>query len=359
MYEYWIKHWNGWVVMAAALAAAMCGHYFIYRIGQRWTDRTKTIFDDSVVRHSRKPMALLLPVVTARILFPTLAMPENLLGVIVHLVNLLLIASVAWLIIGLSNILDDVINDRFHLDMADNLVARQVHTQMKVIRRTVVIIVFIIAASAMLMTFPNIRQLGASLLASAGIAGLVLGMAARPALANLIAGVQIALTQPIRIDDVVIVEGEWGWIEQICTTYVVVRIWDLRRLILPLSYFNEQPFQNWTRESADILGTVSIYTDYTVLVEEIRAALDRILDGNELWDGKVKSVQVVGASEHTMEVRALISASNSGNAWNLRCQVRERLIEFLQQNYPEALPKSRVALEPHPTEKVTSQAAQS
>ena len=191
------------------------------------------------------------------------------------------------------------------------------------------------------MTFPSLRAVGFSLFASAGAAGLIVGLAARPTLSNLIAGLQIALTDPIRIDDVVIVEGEWGWIEEINTTYVVVRIWDLRRLVVPLTHFIEKPFQNWTRRSADILGTVFFYADYTVPVDEIRAELRRIVEGSELWDGEVCGLQVTNATERTVELRALVSAATSPEAWDLRCMVRERMIEFLMRHYPESLPRVR------------------
>jgi small-conductance mechanosensitive channel len=195
------------------------------------------------------------------------------------------------------------------------------------------------------MSFPSIRQIGASLLASAGLAGLVIGLAARPVIANLLAGIQLALSGPMRLDDVVIIEGEWGRIEEITTTYIVVRIWDLRRLVVPLSYFIEKPFQNWTRSSSDLLGTVFLYTDYTVPVDEVRKELLRILDGAELWDRKVANLQVTDAKERTLELRALMSASDSGKAWDLRCQVREALVGFLQRNYPQSLPKVRAEVE--------------
>jgi hypothetical protein len=197
----------------------------------------------------------------------------------------------------------------------------------------------------MLVTFPSIREIGTSLLASAGLAGLVVGLAARPTLANLLAGLQIALTEPIRLDDVVIVEGEWGKVEEITTTYVVVRIWDLRRLIVPLSQFIEKPFQNWTRQTADLLGTVFVYTDYSVSVDAVRQKLLEILQLSGMWDGKVWGLQVTNATDHTMELRALMSAPDSSRAWDLRCHVREKLIEHLQNRYPQSLPQTRVHLQ--------------
>jgi small-conductance mechanosensitive channel len=194
------------------------------------------------------------------------------------------------------------------------------------------------------MTFSKVRQLGTSILASAGIVGIIVGIAAQRSIATLLAGFQIAITQPIRLDDVVIVENEWGRIEEITLTYVVVRIWDLRRLVVPITYFLEKPFQNWTRVSADLLGTVFIYVDYTVPVQAVREKLRGILEHSTQWDGQVCVLQVTNTTEHTVELRALMSAVDSSSAWELRCHVREKLVEFIQKNYPESLPKLRTDL---------------
>ena len=209
----------------------------------------------------------------------------------------------------------------------------------------VVVIVVLVAVASMLMVFDKVRQLGVSLLASAGVVGIILGFAAQKSIATLFAGIQIAITQPIRLDDVVIVEGEWGWIEEITLTYVVVKIWDLRRLIVPVTYFLDSPFQNWTRTSADILGTVFIYADYTVPIDKLRDELKRILDASPLWDKKAWCMQVTNAKEQTLELRALMSARNSPKAWDLRCEVREKLVEFVKANYPDKLPRVRVEME--------------
>jgi small-conductance mechanosensitive channel len=208
----------------------------------------------------------------------------------------------------------------------------------------VIVVVGLLTLAAILMTFEKVRYLGTSILASAGIAGLIVGFAAQRSIATLLAGIQIAITQPIRIDDVVIVENEWGRIEEITLTYVVVRIWDLRRLILPITYFLEKPFQNWTRVSADILGTIFLYVDYTVPVEAVRAEFRRILEKSGKWDGRVSVLQVTNTTERTVELRALVSATDSSSAWELRCHVREKLIEFLQKNYPHALPRLRAEI---------------
>jgi small-conductance mechanosensitive channel len=258
-----------------------------------------------------------------------------------------------WLSVALTRVFQDVVGWRFSMQSSDNLMARKIQTQFQVLRRILVATIYVVGFGIMLMTFPVIRTLGTGLFASAGLAGLVAGMAARPALANLLAGMQIALTEPIRLEDAVIVEGEWGWIEEITTTYVVVRIWDLRRLIVPLSYFIEHPFQNWTRQTAELLGTVMLYVDYSVPVDEVRRELKRILDSTDLWTGKAWALQVTDAREHTVELRALMSAENSGKTFDLRCLVRERLIAFLQQRYPGSLPRVRTDVEKVP-EKLTA-----
>jgi small-conductance mechanosensitive channel len=217
-----------------------------------------------------------------------------------------------------------------------------------VLKKVAQTVIAIFALASMLMVFESVRQFGASILASAGIAGIVVGLAAQRSIATLLAGFQIALTQPIRVDDVVIVENEWGRIEDITLTYVVVRVWDLRRLIVPITYFIEQPFQNWTRASAEILGTVFLHVDYSVPVDALRDELTRILRASPLWDGNVNVLQVTGAKEHTLEVRALASAADASKAWDLRCDVREKLVRFVQERYPDSLPKLRASFERRP-----------
>jgi small-conductance mechanosensitive channel len=259
-----------------------------------------------------------------------------------HVISIGAIASATWLLIALVGVFERTIRARHRVDVADNLAARRIHTQVSVLARTVMVFILLVGVAAALMTFPRIRELGASLLVSAGFAGLVIGLAARPVLENLIAGVQLAFTQPIRLDDVVIVDGEWGRIEEITTTYVVVRIWDERRLVVPFSKFTTEAFQNWTRRTSDILGTVFIHADYRVDVDEVRRALERIVEDCEHWDRKVCNVQVTDATERTVQLRALVSAAGSGAAWNLRVFVRERLLAYLQDEHPEWLPRTRV-----------------
>ncbi|MEM7623528.1 MAG: mechanosensitive ion channel family protein [Planctomycetota bacterium] len=254
------------------------------------------------------------------------------------------IASViagTWIVIAVIAGADDMILARYRIDVRDNLKARRMHTQVAVISRTLMIVVGVVGGAIALMSFDSVERLGASLLASAGIAGIVVGFAARPVLGNIIAGIQIALTQPIRIDDAVVIENEWGWIEEITTTYVVVRIWDQRRLIVPFSKIIEEPFENWTRSSSEILGSVTLYVDYACPVDAVRNELDRILDGHPKWDGRAKVLQTIDATERTMVLRALVTAEDSPTAWELRCDVRERLLGFLQREHPYALPRER------------------
>jgi small-conductance mechanosensitive channel len=355
-----LLHWQSWMWSSAALLIAVGLSFVVHRVlfslAKRIADRTHSVVDQSLVRHGREPAKLILPLLAIVVALPLLPIPRDLAQTLQRVVGLGVIAAAAWIIIVLADVFTDLASARYRIDVRDNLAARRVQTQIRVVRRIFIIVVLIFTFSIMLMTFPAIRQFGASLLASAGLAGLVIGMAMKPTISSLIAGLQIAMTEPIRIDDVVIVEGEWGWIEEIATTYVVVRIWDLRRLVVPLSYFIEHPFQNWTRQTADLLGTVFVYADYTVPVEEARQALHRILESTDLWDGKVWGLQVTNASEHTMELRALMSASDSSRAWDLRCYVREKLIGFLQERYPESLPKTRAELHSLPLKREESSA---
>jgi small-conductance mechanosensitive channel len=230
---------------------------------------------------------------------------------------------------------------RFKLDTEDNLLARTHVTQSRIMERIGRVLIIGLTIAAMLMTFPAVQQYGVSLMASAGVAGIVLGLALQPVLKNVFAGIQLAITQPIRIDDALIVEGEWGNVEEITSTYVVVKLWDWRRMILPLSYFIEQPFQNWTREGAALIGTVMLYLDYSVPVSVIRRKVEEIVNASKLWDKRVVAVQVTDFRESTMEIRILASANTAPKTFDLRCEVREKLIDFIQREYPHSLPRVR------------------
>ncbi len=338
------------LIIAVAAAVGALLHAVLYTLGRRLALRGEGEIGDWFVAYSRRPAALILPLITIHLVFPVVTpyLHPTVFLALRHALALGLIAGVAWLIISMSRIIDDVLGLRYRLDVSDNLEARRVHTQARVLRRTLAVLIVIVTIGVMLMTFPQVRELGASVLASAGLAGIVVGFAARPVLQNLIAGVQIAIAQPIRIDDVVIVEGEWGRIEEITATYVVVKIWDQRRLIVPLNHFIEHPFQNWTRTDAEILGTVYLYVDYTVPVEAVRQELHRLLQASEKWDGRAWGLVVTDATDRALQLRALMSAADASAAWDLRCEVRERLIEYVQEHHPGGLPRIRAEMEATP-----------
>lgn len=341
----WFASLGAWglpaVVLAAAAVWGVLLHWGAFFVLRRIAARTENEVDDLLVARYRKPAMLILPLLMISAALPGLDISSDASAVLGRIVTVGLIAGLGWLVIAGLNVGAGLITARYDLTQADNLAARRIHTQVNVIRRVCIVVVVFLAGAGMLMTFPSLRNVGISLFASAGVAGLVVGLAARPTLSNLIAGLQIALTDPIRLDDVVIVEGEWGRVEEITTTYVVVRVWDMRRLIVPLTHFIEKPFQNWTRQTAEILGTVYLHADYTVPVEEVRQELHRVLASTALWDGKVWGLVVTNATDRTVELRALMSAPDSSSAWDLRCLVRERLIAFLQERYPGSLPRTR------------------
>lgn len=259
--------------------------------------------------------------------------------------DIFLILAFTWTLILLIKVLKVFILDKYDMHQEDNLRSRKVHTQIRILERVLIFIIILFSVGMILLSFDGIRKIGIGLFTSAGLAGIVIGLSAQKVVGALLAGIQIAISQPFRLDDAVVVENEWGWIEEINLTYIVVRLWDKRRLVLPTTYFLEKPFQNWTRTSADIIGSVFIYTDYTVPFDALREELTRQLQATHLWDEKVNVLQVTDAKPNSVEIRILVSARNSPTAWDLRVHIREKMIEFLQKNYPEALPRTRVLLE--------------
>jgi small-conductance mechanosensitive channel len=274
--------------------------------------------------------------------------PDEMLGTVQKTGEVLLVVSFSWGAIAFLKLAKKQLMRKHDLTIADNLRSRKLFTQYNILEKIIVFIIIMISTGFILMLFDGVRNIGVSIFASAGVAGLIIGFSAQKALGTILAGLQIAITQPIRMDDVVIVENEWGWIEEINLTYVVVRIWDKRRLVVPSTYFLDKPFQNWTRTSADILGTVFIYTDYTMPIEPLRKELTRLLESSPLWDGNVNVLQVTDAKENTLEIRALMSAETSPIAWDLRVFIREKLIGFIQREYPQCLPRTRVKMEELP-----------
>ncbi len=260
-------------------------------------------------------------------------------------VRFLAISAIGWAATSLTDLALKRRMSRLQIDVADNLGARKSATRLDVMRRVIIVVGAIATLACALVVVPWAKQLGVSLLASAGIIGIAVGLAARPVLSNLIAGIQIAFTQPIRIEDAVVLENEWGWIEEIDLFYVVVRIWDRRRLIVPLTYFIEKPFQNWTRKSGTIIGSVYWWLDYRAPVAKMRDKLEEIVNSTELWDGEVVNLQVSETDKTTIQVRALATASTSPRAWDLRCYIREQMINWLSAEHPEAFPRFRATTE--------------
>jgi small-conductance mechanosensitive channel len=302
----------------------------------------------SILSRLGKPFSYFLPLLALNFLLPLMKMRPRLGAFVDRSVDILLTIAFANVLIAVVKVFEDYVYHSFDIQKADNLKERKIRTQLQFIRQLAIGLIVILAACFILLSFNNLRKLGAGLLTGVGVGGIIIGFAAQKSLGNLLAGFQIAFTQPIRIDDVLVVEGEWGRVEEITLTYVVLNIWDQRRLILPINYFVEKPFQNWTRNTADILGTVFLYLDYSVSLDGLREELNRLLDNDPLWDRRVRVMQVTNTTERTIEVRALMSASSSGNAFDLRCNVREGLIKFLQRNYPTAFPVDRVLLRRSP-----------
>ncbi|WP_348267587.1 mechanosensitive ion channel [Edaphobacter paludis] len=331
----------------AALVLANLVHYVVFRILKR-KEVQMSGMGWGLQQHLGHPARAIFFLTCLLLALPLVPLPRDLEQIIHQGFIMAMVAALGWFVVGCIYVLQTILLRKYDLSAADNVRARRIHTQFQVFRRMLITFVIVIDIGALLWTFndPRIWHYGSGLLASAGIATLVLATAAKSTASNFLAGIQIALTEPIRIDDVVVVAGEWGKIEEITSAYVVVRIWDLRRLIVPLTYFIENSFANWTRESADILGTAFLYVDYSIPVEELRAQLDLIVHPSPLWDKKVCGLQVTNLSEHTMEIRCLMSSSNSSASFDLRCLVREKMTAWIQQNYPNAFPTTRFAALP-------------
>ncbi|HXS74219.1 MAG TPA: mechanosensitive ion channel domain-containing protein [Rhodanobacteraceae bacterium] len=336
-----------WTRLAVIAVIALVAAVAVFR-ALRFAARRLLSKDDLlavVLLRCERPFELVLPLLALQfaLLDAASSMPQGAwLHALRHAVAIALIVALTWLGVRAISGIERAVALRHPSDIEDNLRARSVQTQARVLSRTAMFLFGLLGIATVLMTFPSVRELGASLLASAGVAGIVIGLAARPVLSNLLAGLQLALAQPIRLDDVVIVENEWGRVEEITGTYVVVRIWDERRLVVPLQWFIENPFQNWTRRSSQLIGTVFLWVDYALPLVPLREELERITHAAPEWDGRTCLLQVTDADSHAMQVRVLVSSRDSGRSWDLRCKIREGLIDFLQRDYPQFLPKLRV-----------------
>lgn len=337
----WMPDWATSLLLLIALPVlANLLHRFLFRQVTHWVADMDLLWRALVAR-TEGPTRLAFLIAGVSLAASIAPLPVRWAEIVRQVLSVGFIALLGWMALTAFHVWTVVYLRRYKLDATDNLLARKHVTQTRMLQRVVNVMIVVITASTALMTFDSVRQYGVSLLASAGAAGLIVGLALQPVLKNLIAGIQLAITQPIRIDDALIVEGEWGNVEEITSTYVVVRLWDWRRMILPLSYFIEHPFQNWTRENANLIGTVMLYLDHTAPVAEIRRKTEEILAQSPLWDKRVVAVQVTDFRQTTMEVRILASAGSAPQAFDLRCDIREQIITFLQQEHPHALPRFR------------------
>jgi small-conductance mechanosensitive channel len=300
--------------------------------------------DDLFVPLAGKSLRVIVPVVGIIFTLPLLGLPAEYAGILAKGTSILLIVAVALIVSQAVNIGEKAVLTKFDIKAADNLRARKVYTQVHVISKTLYVITGLFAVASVLMLFEEVRRFGTSLLASAGVVGIIIGFAAQKTISNLFAGFQIAMTQPVRLDDVVVVEGEWGRVEEITLTYVIVHIWDDRRLVVPLSHFIEKPFQNWTRTSADLTGSVFVWVDYSLPLDEIRKALKEIIETNPLWDKRFWNLQVTDTTERTMQIRVLATSADSSKSWDLRCDIREKLIAYIQKHHPQSLPRLRTEI---------------
>jgi small-conductance mechanosensitive channel len=337
-----------WIIGLGLVAGAILLALSLYRLATWLLNRTfgtRLPLLSVFIERTSGPAQLALCLAAVALVLPLAPLDDAFRTPLTRLFVVAFIALIGWISIRIVDMSAARYLQNFR-DVTENFVARKHVTQVRVFKRVTDIIIMIITVSTALMTFDSVRQYGVSLFASAGAAGIIVGLAARPLLSNLIAGLQIAITQPIRIEDAVIIENEWGWVEDIAATYVVIRLWDWRRMVVPLSYFIEKPFQNWTRDTASLIGVIALHVDYRADVPRIRRWLEGAVKDSKLWDGAVVNLQVIDADQRTIELRALVSARNAPQSWDLRCEMREKLIAFIRDEMPEALPRERAILIP-------------
>jgi small-conductance mechanosensitive channel len=333
--------WNLTITVMAVLVGLII-KVIVTRLFRLYAKKeTSYSFFRSVIVNLGRAITYFIPLFLLNLFVPFMRMDNIYIAPLDKTIEILLTISFAGILVRSIRILEDYVYHTYDLNKVDNLKERKIRTQIQFMRKLLVAIIVFVTIAIILLSFESMRKIGTGLLTGVGIGGIIVGFAAQSSLGNLLAGFQIAFTQPIRIDDVLVVEGEWGRVEEITLTYVVLKIWDERRLILPINYFIQKPFQNWTRTSADILGTVFLYMDHTIPVDEIRNEFEKLIATTPLWDKRVKVVQVTDVKEHTIEIRVLMSARTSSEAFDLRCYIRENLITYIQRNYPHSLPKTR------------------
>ena len=338
--------WNLLLTGVAIVAGLIITWIIALIVRQACSKRTGFSLLRSVLRRLSKPLNYFLPLLILDLIIPLMKLDPVVYNFLNKATDVLLIIAFAGLLIGIVKVVEDYVYHRYKLDDdIHDLRERKIRTQLMFIRKVIIVLIVLLAVCAILLSFESLRRIGAGLLTSVGIGGIIIGFAAQRSLGNLFAGLQIAFTQPIRIDDFIVVEGEAGLVEEITLTYVVLNIWDQRRLILPINYFIERPFQNHTRKSSELLGTVHLHLDYSAPVDEIRKEFTRLIESSPLWDKRAAAIHVTNNTENTIEIRALISAADGGKAFELRCFIREKLISFINKNYPECLPKTRTVHE--------------
>lgn len=342
-YDYWEGViWTVGAVAAAFVVGRLAAHV-LHRLARRWSRMTSTPLDDLLVKHLRDPLRWLIPLFFVGFALATVEISDRARTTLHQILVVAAILNVGWLLFRIVYVLEEFLSTRFVVDGALKDEARGNYTQLQSFRNIAGFLIAIVSVGLALLSFAGVRQVGTSVLASAGVVGIVVGFAAQKSIATLVSGVVLAVAQPIRIGDVVVVEGQQGAVEEITLTYVIVRLSDLRRLVLPVGNFLDKPFENWSRVSPELVGNVLLYLDYTVSIDTIRQELKRLLDASPLWDKKTWSLQVVDSTDRTLVVRAQMSASDPGNSWDLRCEIREKLIGFVQEKHAAALPRSRNA----------------
>ncbi len=340
---YWLPNWAS----ATIIVVLICGvALYLHALALRLIRRSRAShrkFVNLLLIRSTAPTRLAILLLALGAALPVSGIPGKVQHQMIAPFSAVFILLIGWSAIAGVGLAGDLYLGRFNTGYEDPLTRKHV-TQARLLRRVSQVVIGLIAVAAAMMTLPGIREYGVSLFASAGAAGIVVGLAARPLLSNLLAGIQIAITQPVKIEDSVVINGEWGWVEDITSTYLVVRIWDWRRLIVPLSWFLEQPFQNWTRESSSIIGSVHLFVDYRTPIDVLRKEVQRFAQESKLWDKNVINLQVVEATAEAIQLRILATASDASRAWDLRCELREKTVAFLKENYPDCLPRRRLYL---------------
>lgn len=328
-----VQLWQ-WIGLAASLLLAYAVGLFagsvVVRVFAHFADRTEAKWDDRLVMAMRRPTRFAAGLAALWIAVHQLGLAPDANAVVDRMLQVMLAIAVAWYAIRLVDFGSETIEEHIAGKGADELHMRGVRTQVRVLRRVALIVIGVIGLALVLMQFEAVRSIGVSVLASAGVLGVVLGIAAQRSLGTILAGIQLSITQPVRIGDSVVIEKEFGTVEEITLTYVVVRLWDLRRLVVPIGRFLEQPFENWTKVSPELLGTVTVFATYDVPFDAVRQELERIVKAHGLWDRQTVALQVTDSTEAGVRLRAVVSAADATALWDLRCDVREKLVSFLR-----------------------------